>query len=144
MNKIFGILLFLFSFSVQAQDVNWVTFEELPKLTYKEAKPILIFIHTDWCKFCLMQEENTFSDSVVVKELNEHYYCIKLDAESDKTISFLNREYSKTGNSHTLSWVLGAQNNELSYPTTVTLSPQFQITNRWVGYLSKEDIYRMN
>ena len=75
MNKIFGILLFLFSFSLQAQDVNWVTFEELPKLTYKEAKPILIFIHTDWCKFCLMQEENTFSDSVVVKELNEHYYC---------------------------------------------------------------------
>ena len=144
MKRIIFILFVFITFLSKAQEINWVTFEDLPSLSKQEAKPIMVFIHTDWCKYCLMQEQNTFADSVVVGDLNENYYCIKLNAESKETISFLNREYSKKGKSHTLSWVLGAQNNELSYPTTVTLSPQFQITNRWVGYLSKEHIFALN
>lgn len=140
MKRVILILFVLIAFLSRAQEINWVTFEDLPALSKQKAKPIMVFIHTDWCKYCLLQEQNTFTDSVVVGDLNENYYCIKLDAESKETISFLNREYTKKGNLHMLSWVLGAQNNKLSYPTTVTLSPQFQITNRWVGYLSKEHI----
>ena len=121
-----------------------MTFEDLPILSRNEAKPVMVFIHTDWCKYCLMQEQNTFTDSVIVSDLNENYYCIKLDAESEKTISFLNRKYSKKDNFHALSWILGAKNNQLLYPTTVTLSPQFQITNRWVGYLSRAHVFAAN
>lgn len=140
MKKFIAILILFVAVSSIAQEVNWVSFEDLPSLTKKEAKPIMVFIHTDWCKYCLMQEQNTFTDSLVVADLNKNYYCVKLDAETDETISFLNRDYGKLGNTNSLSWVLGAQNDQLSYPTTVTLSPQFQITNRWVGYLSKEDL----
>ena len=140
MKKIGFILLFLISLLTQAQEVNWVTFKELPLLINQEAKPIMVFIHTDWCKYCLMQEQNTFSDSAVVSNLNENYYCVKLNAETEETISFLNRDYNFNENQNELSWVLGAENNQLSFPTTVVLSSQFQITNRWVGYLSKEVI----
>lgn len=134
------IALLIVTFSSKAQEINWVTFEEVTELSKQEAKPIMVFIHTDWCKYCLMQEENTFMDSTVVDSLNSNYYCVKLNAESTESISFLNREYNKNGNTHALSWVLGAENNQLSFPTTVTLSPQFQLTNRWVGYLSKETL----
>ena len=74
----------------------------------------------------------------LVADLNENYYCVKLNAETDSTISFLNRDYSANGYNHTLSWVLGAQDNQLSFPTTVILSPQYKLTNRWVGFLSKD------
>ena len=141
MKKLFAILSVLLTINLNAQDINWVTFEELPILGQKEAKPIIVFIHTDWCKYCMMQEQITFSDSSIVADLNESYYCVKLNAETNETISFLNRDYRNNGNTNLLSWVLGAQNNRLSFPTTVTLSPQFQITNRWVGYLSKQDIF---
>lgn len=140
MKKLFAILSLLFALDLSAQEINWVAFEELPLLEQKESKPVMVFIHTDWCKYCLMQEQRTFTDSSVVTDLNENYYCVKLNAETDETISFLNRDYGKSGNTNMLSWVLGAQDNQLSFPTTVTLSPQFQITNRWVGYVSKEDI----
>jgi thioredoxin-related protein len=126
--------------SVHAQNINWVSFDNLQKLNLHEPKPVMVFIHTDWCKYCLMQEEVTFKDSLIVNDLNENYYCVKLNSESDEPISFLNRTYHKTGNYHSLSYLLGAQNNELSYPTTVVLSPQFQITNRLVGYISKEEL----
>ena len=138
------ILFFILSLSSMAQDINWVTFDSLYNLTQKEPKPIMVFIHTDWCKYCLMQEKITFKDSSIISELNENYYCLKLNAESSKQIYFLNRIYTKKGNNHSLSWVLGAQNNELIFPTTVVLSPQFQITNRWVGYLSKEQFGVVN
>ena len=144
MKRLILIFFVFLSLLSRAQEINWVTFEDLTTLSRKEAKPVMVFIHTDWCKYCLMQEQNTFTDSVIVSDLNKNYYCIKLDAESEKTISFLNRKYSKKGNSHTLSWILGAKNNQLLYPTTVTLSPQFQITNRWVGYLSREHSFAAN
>jgi len=138
MKKIGFISLFLMSILTQAQKVNWVTFEELSSLTKQKAKPIMVFIHTDWCKYCLMQEQSTFSDSAVVSNLNDNYYCVKLNAETEETILFLNRDYNFNGSQNELSWVLGAENNQLLFPTTVVLSPQFQITNRWVGHLSKQ------
>ena len=144
MKKLAILLLFGISLNNSAQDINWVTFDRLPGLIQSEPKPVMIFIHTDWCKYCLMQEKITFKDSSVVNELNQNYYCIKLNAESNQQIYFLNRIYTKKGNNHSLSWVLGAQNNELTFPTTVLLSPQFQITNRWVGYLSKEQLVVVN
>ena len=103
MKRLILIFYVFISFLSKAQEINWVNFEDLPTLSRKEAKPIMVFIHTDWCKYCLMQEQNTFTDSVVVSDLNKNYYCIKLDAESEKTISFLNRKYSKKGNLHALS-----------------------------------------
>lgn len=144
MKKLVFILCFAMSLLGVAQDINWVTFEKLPKLIQQESKPVMVFIHTDWCKYCLMQDKITFQDSLIVSELNQNYYCVKLNAEADQQIYFLNRMYTKKGNIHSLSWVLGAQNNELTFPTTVLLSPQYQITNRWVGYLSKEQLTVVN
>ena len=138
MKRLIIIICVFLALSSKAQEINWVTFDELPTLSQQKAKPIMVFIHTDWCRYCLMQEQKTFKDSTVVADLNENYYCVKLNAETDSTISFLNRDYSANGSNHTLSWVLGAQDNQLSFPTTVILSPQYQLTNRWVGYLSKE------
>ena len=144
MKKLVFILCFAMSLLSVAQDINWVTFEKLPKLIQQESKPVMVFIHTDWCKYCLMQDKITFQDSLIVSELNQNYYCVRLNAEADQQIYFLNIMYTKKGNIHSLSWVLGAQNNELTFPTTVLLSPQYQITNRWVGYLSKEQLTVVN
>lgn len=138
MNKLILIICVFLTLSSEAQDIKWVTFDELPNLSQQESKPILVFIHTDWCRYCFMQEQNTFKDSIVVTNLNKHYYCVKLNAETDSTISFLNRDYSGNGTNHSLSWVLGAQDNQLLFPTTVILTPQYQLANRWVGYLSKD------
>tara|TARA_Y100000739_G_C20594320_1_gene459537 strand:- start:343 stop:777 length:435 start_codon:yes stop_codon:yes gene_type:complete len=144
MKKLAIVLFFNIALNTIAQDINWVTFEQVPSLIQKVEKPVVVFIHTDWCKYCLMQEQITFKDSLIVNELNKNYYCVKLNAESNEQIYFLNRIYKKKGNSHSLSWILGAQNNELLFPTTVVLSPQFKITNRWVGYLSKEELRLAN
>src|SRR3990170_2189347 len=127
------ILLFIFSNSL-AQQVDWIGFEKLNEKMRMQPRPVLVFIHTNWCKFCALQEEKTFTDSVISRKINSSFYAISLDAEQKSEIIFLNRRYrykpsgSGTGY-HQLAEVLGKQNGTLSFPTTVILSTSLQITD---------------
>ena len=113
MKRFFIILFSFFCFySLSAQEVNWRSFEDLPQLMRDEAKPVLVFLYTDWCKFCALQKNNTFTNSEITTLLNENYYCLKLNGEEKENISFLNRtyEYQATGvntGQHELAQLLG-------------------------------------
>jgi thioredoxin-related protein len=65
--------------------VKWMKFEEAVMASRKEPRKIFVDIYADWCGWCKVLDRDTFSDSVVAKILNEHYYPVKLDAESKET-----------------------------------------------------------
>lgn len=133
-------LLFVFSNSF-AQQVNWISFDKLNEKMRTQPRPVLVFIHTNWCKFCALQEEKTFTDSVTARKINNGFYAISLDAEQKSEIIFLNKRYrykpsgSGTGH-HELAEALGKQNGMLSFPTTVILSPSLQLSNRITGFIN--------
>jgi thioredoxin-related protein len=138
-------LLFLQSAASFAQQVKWTSFEELSSKMRTEPRPMLIFIHTDWCKFCALQENKTFTDSAVVKILNENYYALKLNAEGKKAITFLGKSYrykpSGAGaGEHELAVMLGKENGELSFPTTVLLSDRWQMLSRKSGFINPQNL----
>jgi len=126
-----------------AQQLTWTAFEELEEKIRENPKPLLIFIRTDWCKYCAMQEHITFRDSEIVAYLNEHYYCLDLNGEMKEEINFLNRSYGYTSTGagtgqHELAAFLGKKEGVLSYPTTVILSKNFEIIARESGFLDKD------
>ncbi len=131
---------------VMSQDaVQWTSLDSLPKLVEKEPRPILIFIHTDWCKVCAMQEKTTFHDEQVIKKLNQAFYAVKLNAETKEDLQFANRtyHYKSTGNDtgiHELAEILAIRMGMVSYPTTVILSPQFELREKLIGLQSAQDI----
>lgn len=140
--------LFLGFSSVSGQNLDWTSFSELNEKFRGEPKPLLVFIHADWCKYCAMQENNTFSDPDIVDYLNENFYCLKLNGETKEEISFLNRKYafSFTGagqGQHQLAEFLGKKEGSLSYPTTVILSESFQLTARENRFLDREDLIQV-
>lgn len=111
----------------------------------EQPKPIIIFIHTDWCKFCAMQENNTFSRPEVVKEINQNFYAVRLNAEETNDIIFLNKKYrykpSGTGSGHhELAEMLGIKNGKLSFPSIVILSESWQVIQRETGFLNAEEL----
>ncbi len=142
---ILSFVLILFSHQTQAQGkkVDWISFEQLTDSVRANQKPILIFIHTDWCKFCKMQGKNTFGDSDLAESLNQDYYALQLNAESEEDLKFLNRIYkSNPNNYHELANYLGKENGELVFPTTVLLTQNFQLKKRLVGFINSEDLLR--
>lgn len=133
---LFGLL----AVECQAQTLRWTSFEHLTDSLRKQRRPVLVFIHTDWCTYCKMMELRTFADQQVVSKLHEKFYCVRLNAEDAQPITFLQRTYKfkptgvKTG-VHELAQVLGTENGKLSYPTTVFFDQYLQLQGRVVGAL---------
>jgi thioredoxin-related protein len=130
-----------------AQSLHWTSFADLNDSLRARRKPLLIFIHADWCKFCKMQEQNTFGDSALVAALQRDFYCLRLNAEEQNEIRFLNRAYRYRSHGagvgrHELAEFLAMDEGEMSLPTTVLLDWELRVHERMKGFLSAKDIER--
>ena len=62
---------------------DWNTGMEAAK---KEQKPVLVDFSADWCKWCHVMEEKTFSAPEIKKRLDSGWISIRIDTEErDKT-----------------------------------------------------------
>jgi uncharacterized protein YyaL (SSP411 family) len=48
------------------------SFQEAEKLSVENPKPIVVFVHTSWCKYCKMMENITLKNTEVISILNEN------------------------------------------------------------------------
>jgi len=142
------VLLFLVSAILcttsiaQKKAIDWLSFEKLAEGFQKEQKPILIFLHTDWCKFCKMQENTTFKDSSIISSLSKDYYCLRFNAESKEIVSFFGREYlfSPEDGYHELALYLGSEEGKLKLPTTVILNKRLEKSFRKSALVNREEM----
>ena len=139
MRKIIPILLvavvsaaaFSFSFTgdeTQPEKIKWYTFLEAVELNKKTKKKIFIDVYTEWCHWCKVMDKNTFTHPVVIKYMNEKYYCVKLDAEMKDTIVFNNHTFvNPNPNIKRSTHQLAASmlDNKLGYPSFVFFDENF-------------------
>ncbi|WP_298368223.1 thioredoxin fold domain-containing protein [uncultured Lutibacter sp.] len=88
MKKIILLTITLFSLTVSAQKINWMSFEEAIMAQKETPKKIFVDAYTVWCGPCKMLDKNTFQNKDVVKYVNENYYAVKFNAEGNETINF--------------------------------------------------------
>ncbi len=130
---VFSILLLLQSFlKAQNTSINWINFEQLKQKMEINPKPILIHIYTPWCGFCKKMEQTTFQNAEVIRIINNNYYAINLNGESNKNIQFngqtykFNHNYEKRGNgAHELLIKLLYDN--IVYPSDIIISPEYKV-----------------
>ncbi len=122
----------------QAESIKWMSITEAEKLSAQQPKKILIDIYTDWCGWCKKLDATTYKDPRVVKYLNEHYYAVKLNAESKEKIMYQNKEFSY----EPAKRINGVAANFLSgsggYPTTTFLDEKLQVISIVPGYLQAD------
>ena len=59
-------LFMVFSYDIQAQDINLMTWEQAAAANEKEPKKIFVDVYTDWCGWCKRMDVTTFKDPAVV------------------------------------------------------------------------------
>lgn len=144
MRKALFILLFAIGFSVSGfTQLKTYSFEEAEKLCTQNPRSYFIFIKTDWCKFCRMMEKSTFKNQEIVKILNDKFYFITLDAATKNEIIFNKRTFHFQPNgihsgTHELALELANVNGEISYPTSVILSSDFEIMGQKKGFVDSK------
>lgn len=140
MKKTLILTLFaLMGMGAMAQEkIHWMSFEEAVERCATEPKMVFIDVYTDWCGWCKRMDQNTFSNPVIAKYMNEHFYAVKLDAETSDTITFQGKKYygfvrpDGRNGSHGLARAL--LNGKLSYPSYVIMNEEMRILQVIGGY----------
>src|SRR3982751_4302356 len=72
----------------KGQKLKWLTLGEASDQLQKEKRPILIDLYTDWCGWCKVMDKKTYTNKQVIAYLQEHFYPVKLNAETKETLSW--------------------------------------------------------
>jgi thioredoxin-related protein len=141
---IFLILGILFPLTVFSQIISQ-SFEQLAGLQKTQNRFVVVFIHTDWCKYCQAMKNTTFKDKEIAALLNQNFWFVDLNAEEKSDITYNGQTYKfrPTGNNtgiHELVEKFTMPNGEASYPSICILNPDFEIIFQYNQLLSINDL----
>jgi thioredoxin-related protein len=140
MLKAILFLSFTFLYGSARAQIDPVRFDQLEGFQKKEKKLVMVFIETDWCKYCKAMKQTISRDIELKKLLKENFYTVVLNAEEKSDIAFAGKVFSykpsgvNTG-VHQLAEQLGRKNGQLSYPTVCFLNEDSEIIYQYSGYL---------
>lgn len=142
---VFVVTVFLGNSSFRAPEtkgVEWLTFEEAIALHEKEPKKLLIDLYTDWCGWCKVMDQKTYSQEQIYKYINENFYPVKFNAEQKEPVEFRGHtfEYVAQGRRGVHELAAALTRNQLSYPTTVFMDEELRIIQPIAGYLKAEQM----
>lgn len=140
-----GTLMLIVLSQVSIAQIGSKKIELLDSLQSVNPRPSIVFIHTDWCKYCQAMKHTTFLDDDITNLLSNEFYFFNLNAESTQTIELFGEQFQykpngkKTG-IHELAELLGTVNNRVTYPTVVFLSEENEIIYQHVGFISADEL----
>jgi thioredoxin-related protein len=122
--------------------VKWYTFEEAVKLNETNPKKIFIDVYTDWCSWCKVMDQKTFSNPQVAEYLNKYYYPVKFNAESKEPIVFQGITFENKGQGRRSPHDLAAAllQGRMSYPSVAYLDEKNQLLTSVPGYVTPSQI----
>lgn len=134
---LFFVTIILTVLQANAQEVEWISFEEAIAKSQKKPKKLLIDIYTDWCGWCKKMDKEAYSNPKLASYINENFYPVKFNAEQREEITFDGHTFKFVAQGrrgvHQLAGVL--TQNKLSYPTTVFMDEEFRIIQPIPGYM---------
>ena len=138
MQRIFIAIVFAFSLSVSAQEVNWLSWNEAYELsqTDKNPKKIFIDVYTDWCGWCKKMDKDTFQNPEVAAYMKANFYMVKLDAEGKEAITYNGKTFKfiPQGKRGYHEFAAALLQGKMSYPTVVFLDEKLGMLSPVPGY----------
>lgn len=122
--------------------------EQIDSLQKTEKRKVLVFIHTDWCKFCQMMKNTTFKNKQVIQTLANQFWFVSLNAEEKRKMTFWGKEYQfqPTGvhtGIHELAVQLGSIQGAIAFPSICILNPGYEIIFQHQQFLKTADLLRV-
>lgn len=107
-------------------EINWLSMEEAYALNLQAPRKIFVDVYTDWCGWCKRMDKDTFSNQDIAAYVNENYYAVKLNAESDRAF--------KLGKAPMTERQVARQLGVSGYPTVVFIHEDFRTIEPVPGY----------
>lgn len=123
-------------------EITWLSWKEMIAAQQVEKKKVFIDVYTQWCGWCKQMDKTTFRDSTLVHHLNEHFYAVKLDAETKEAFEFNDYHFRfiETGRRGVNELAYSLLDGKLSYPSMVYLNENFERILISPGYKNHENM----
>ena len=142
MRTTFIVIALIFTLSVSAQEVNWISWNEAHELSQTEKNPKKIFIdvYTDWCGWCKKMDKDTFQNPEVATYMKANFYMVKLDAEGKEDITYNGKTFKfvPQGRRGYHEFAAALLQGKMSYPTVVFLDEKLGMLSPVPGYQKVE------
>lgn len=124
-NLVVMIVLIVYT-SVYAGESSWKSFNDGMAEAKRSNKKILVDVYTDWCGWCKTMDKKTYADATIADYLSKRYVLVKLNAESDKKLSYRNKQMTE----REFSSAFGIS----GYPSTLFLKSDGEPITVYPGY----------
>lgn len=118
------------------QSIQWNDISELAELQKQNPKPVIIDVYTDWCKWCKVMDQKTFTDAALIEYLGDDYHMIKFNAETKSTLEFKGKKYDFVQGGRRGHHALAAElcNGRLAFPSFVVMDENMNTTQVINGF----------
>lgn len=108
-----------------------LTFNEGLDKAAKENKNMIVDFYTDWCHWCKVMDEKTFSNDSVAKKLSERFITVRINAEDpNESATFKGRTFNNIELTRAFQ-VTG-------FPSLAFISPEHEVITVMPGYIPAE------
>lgn len=111
------------------------------QLAYTKApRPIIVDVYTSWCGWCKVMDKETYRNAKVSDYINEHFYAVKLDAETKEVFDWNGKQYSYNDAYQSNELAVYLMAAQMSYPTTVLLPSLASQPAPMTGFLKPNEL----
>jgi len=120
------------------QTLKWHSINEIEQLQSEAPRKIIVDVYTDWCRWCKVMDQKTFTDPTLIAYLNQHYYMVKFNAEQKTEATFKGKTYQYRSNGVKGFNGLAAEltQGKMSYPSFVVLDEKLNTLQIERGFKS--------
>lgn len=120
--------------------MQWLSLQEAQDRSKGQPKVIIMDIYTDWCYWCKVMEKNTYEDPRVAAYVQDKFYPVRFNAETRNSITWKGHSFAYNPDYKVNELAVDLTRGNLSYPTTVIITPDDQAPQFMTGYLKPADL----
>ncbi|MEO7961036.1 MAG: DUF255 domain-containing protein [Ginsengibacter sp.] len=144
MKLILVVFLFLFNSAKVNQPVrdklDWLEINLVSEKIQNESRPVIIDLYTNWCYWCKVMDKKTYSNKKVIDYINNHFYAVKLDAETKGVVKWKNKDYQYNNNYKVNEFAMYVTSGQLSFPSTIIIPDMNSAPIAIAGFMEPKEI----
>lgn len=140
--KNLGKFLCMFFFFLNGFLFSQISFNNLSENMKKNPKPIVLYIDSDYCAYCSIQQKQLSKDKKVQDILSHNFYFVKINSEQKSQIIFDHQvyEYNTKAEAHQLACLYALENGKIATPTWVIFSKEYIPIFKYNGLINVKDL----